>query len=322
MAVMKEAVINGQKPLWKRIWAQRSIQGFALAGMAFLLVFNVMPMVGLIISFKEYRLETGLQGMFTSKWIGFAHFIEFFTEYNFPRLLRNTVMISVLKLIFIFPVPIIFAIALNEVKHAGIKRLVQTSSYLPYFISWVVVSGFCVLFLNTRNGVVNNVLLNIGLIDKPINFLANPGAYWPIAVITGVWKEMGWWAILFLAAITGIDPELYEAAIIDGAGRLARIIHITLPCILPTIMVVLILSIGNLFGGSMGGSNFDQSFLLGNSGNNETSDIIQTYVFRIGLSQGRYDYAAAVGLVQSVVSVVLIFVSNRVSRRLTGSGLY
>jgi putative aldouronate transport system permease protein len=312
---------NG-KPLLKQLWLQRGLQYFALAGIAYLFIFNVIPMVGLIIGFKDYHLETGLPGMFSSPWVGIKHFIEFFTEYNFPRLLRNTVMISVLKLLFTFPVPILFAITLNEVGSRGIKRVVQTASYLPYFISWVVVSGFCVLFLNTRNGIVNQFLAGLGLIEKPFNFLSNPNTYWAMAVITGIWKEMGWWAILFLAAITGIDPQLYEAAIIDGAGRLGRIRHITIPGILPTIMVVLILSIGNLFGGSMGGSNFDQSFLLGNAGNNSASDIIQTYVFRIGLSQGRYDYAAAVGMVQSVVSVLLIFGSNKLSKRLTGSGLY
>jgi putative aldouronate transport system permease protein len=315
-------VSGNQKPFLKRLWLQRSLQGFALAGMAYLFIFNLIPMFGLIISFKDYHLETGLGGMFTSPWVGFKHFIEFFTEYNFPRLLRNTVMISLLKLMFTFPVPIIFAVALNEAGNRGVKRVVQTASYLPYFISWVVVSGFCVLFLNTRNGIVNQLLVNLRFIEKPFNFLANPNIYWAMAVITGIWKEMGWWAILFLAAITGIDPELYEAAIIDGAGRLGRIRHITIPGILPTIMVVLILSIGNLFGGGMGGSNFDQSFLLGNSGNNAASDIIQTYVFRIGLSQGRYDYAAAGGMVQSVISVILIFAANRVSKRITGSGLY
>ncbi|MDR1903859.1 MAG: ABC transporter permease subunit [Treponema sp.] len=317
----KKAALN-EKSLLERLWIQKGMQAFALAGIAYLLVFNVTPMAGLIISFKHYRLETGLWGMFTSPWAGFSHFIEFFSEYNFPMLLRNTVMISLLKLIFTFPVPIIFAIALNEVHSVKIRRIVQTASYLPYFISWVVVSGFCVLFLNTRNGMINSLLLRFGAVEKPVNFLASAGTYWAIAVITGIWKEMGWWAILFLAAIAGIDPELYEAAIIDGAGRFKRILYITIPGILPTIMVVLILSIGNLFGGSMGGSNFDQSFLLGNAGNNAASDIIQTYVFRIGLSQGRYDYAAAVGLLQSIVSVILIFISNNLSKRLTGNGLY
>jgi putative aldouronate transport system permease protein len=310
------------KPFWKRFRLQLGVQCFALAGIVYLIIFNVIPMMGLIISFKEYYFQTGLKGMFTSKWVGFKHFVEFFHEYNFYQLLRNTIAISVLKLVFTFPVPIVFAITLNEVRHLGIKRMVQTASYMPYFISWVVVSGFCVIFLNTQYGIVNTILIKSGIIEKPFNFLANPGIYWGIAVITGIWKEMGWWAILFLAAITGIDPELYEAAIIDGAGRFGRILHITIPCILPTIMIVLILSIGNLFGGSMGGSNFDQSFLLGNSGNRSASDIIQTYVFRIGLSQGRYDYAAAVGMIQSVVSVILIFISNRISKRLTGSGLY
>jgi putative aldouronate transport system permease protein len=312
----------GKKSLMYCLWTQRGIQIFALVGIAYLFIFNIIPMAGLIISFKNYQLQTGLLGMFTSPFVGFKHFKEFFSEYNFPTLIRNTVMISLLKLVFTFPVPIIFAIALNEVENVKIKRVVQTASYLPYFISWVVVSGFCTIFLNTRSGVINQLLLKFGFIKTPINFLANADTYWAIAVITGIWKEFGWWAILFLAAITGIDPQLYEAAIIDGAGRFIRILKITIPGILPTIMVVLILSIGNLFGGSMGGSNFDQSFLLGNPGNNEASDIIQTYVFRIGLSQGRYDYAAAVGFVQSVVSVILIYFSNRISKILTGNGLY
>jgi putative aldouronate transport system permease protein len=319
---MNQTVYLQPKPLWKRIWLQRSIQLFALAGMVYLCVFNVIPMIGLIIGFKEYYFQTGLKGMFTSRWAGVKHFVEFFNEYNFSQLVRNTIAISVLKLVFTFPVPIVFAITLNEVHNTGLKRIIQTASYMPYFISWVVVSGFCVIFLNTQHGLINHILVGLGIFEKPFNFLANPNVYWFLAVVTGIWKEMGWWAILFLAAITGIDPELYEAAIIDGAGRLGRIMHITLPCILPTIMVVLILAIGNLFGGSMGGSNFDQSFLLGNNGNRSASDIIQTYVFRIGLSQGRYDYATAVGMIQSVVSVTLIYISNKVSKKITGSGLY
>lgn len=303
-------------------WKQRNIQVFAWAGMIYLLIFSILPMVGLIIGFKDYKLQDGFVGMFTSEWVGFQYFDEFFHEYNFSSLLRNTVCISLLKMIFTFPVPIIFAVILNEVRNRAIKRIVQTASYLPYFISWVVVSGFCVLFMNTQTGAINTALMNLGFIHEPIRFLSEPNYFWGIAVITGIWKEMGWWTIIFLAAITGVDQSLYEAAVIDGASRMQRIRYITLPSILPTITIVLILSIGNLFGGGMGGSNFDQSYLLGNDANRATSDIIQTYVFRVGLAEGRYAYATAVGMIQSVISVILISISNAVSKKVTGNGLY
>jgi putative aldouronate transport system permease protein len=312
-----EGRVSARKPWWRRFWVQRGLQAFALAGIAYLLVFSVVPMVWLVIGFKDFHLQAGSLGIFTAKWVGFKHFIEFFHEYNFPYLVRNTLAISLLKLVFGFPVPIILAVALNEVKNPGVKRAVQTASYLPYFISWVIVSGFCVIFLNTRNGAVNYALVNLGIFEKPYNFLGSSSVYWAMAVITDVWKSMGWWAILFLAVIAGIDPALYESAIVDGAGRLRRMWHITIPSILPTICVMLILNIGGLFNG-----NFDQSFLLGNGGNRDTSDIIGTYVFRTGLAAGRFDYATAVGMLQSILSVILIFISNRISRKVTGASLY
>ncbi|AEF82743.1 protein LplB [Leadbettera azotonutricia ZAS-9] len=314
---MNNSMKNTEKPWWKRLWVQRGLQAFVFVGIAYLFVFNVIPMVGLIIAFKNYHIQNGLLGMFTGEWVGFKYFIEFFHEYNFSQILRNTVVISLLKLIFGFPVPIILAIALNEVHNRKIKRVIQTASYLPYFISWVIVSGFCVIFLNTRNGAINSVLVGLGILEKPGNFLGGPDFFWTLAVITDVWKSMGWWAILFLAAISGIDPTLYEAAIVDGAGRMSRIWNITIPAILPIITVMMILNIGGLFNG-----NFDQSFLLGNTGNRDTSDIIGTYVFRVGLSEGRFDYATAVGMIQSLMSVLLVFGSNKLSKKLTGSSLY
>jgi putative aldouronate transport system permease protein len=319
---MKAQPTGSQAPFLRRLWAQRSIQIFALSGLVYLFIFNIIPMMGLLMAFEDYQLETGLAGIFSSRWVGFAHFLEFFHEYKLGQLLRNTICISLLKLVFTFPMPIIFAICLSECPEKGFKRLVQTTSYLPYFISWVIVSGFLTLLLNTQNGTFNTLLMTLGIINSPFNFLANAKTYWPMAVLSGMWKEMGWWAILFLAAITGIDPELYDAAKIDGAGRMQRILHVTFPGILPTIMVVLILSMGGLFGGNMGGSNFDQSLLLGNAGNFDTSDIIQTYTFRMGLAQGRYDYATAVGMIQGVISVIMILGSNAFSKKLTGTGLY
>jgi putative aldouronate transport system permease protein len=301
---------------------QRYMQLFVLLGMAFLLVFYYSPMAGIIMAFKDYRIQTGYVGIFTSKWAGFKWFVEFFTDYKFETLVKNTLAISVLKLVFTFPIPILLSIMLNEVRNRKIKRVVQTASYLPYFISWVVVAGFCLQFLSTNDGLVNIALMKLGLTEKGLNLLTGAQYYWGLAVATGAWKEMGWWTIIFLAAIAGVDPSLHEAAVIDGAGRLQRIRHIVLPGIMPTITIVLILAIGNLLGGGMGGSSFEQSLLLGNMGNNETSDIIQSYSFRVGLQQGRYAYATAVGMVQSVISVLLIYFSNLVAKKTTGNSLF
>jgi len=307
----------------KTLKKQCFIQGFVILGMLFLLIFKYIPMFGIVMGFKDYTITMGVKGIFTSKWVGFKHFKEFFTDYNFWPLVRNTTMLSVLKLVFTFPVPILFAILLNEMRSQRFKRFVQTVSYLPHFVSWVVVSGLVVNFLSTDRGVVNNILMAAGLIKKRIEFLSDPDYFWGLAVATDIWKDMGWWAIIFLAAITGIDPCLYEAAEIDGAGRLRKIWHITLPGIKGTITVVLILALGNLFGGGLSGSNFEQAFLLGNPMNSDKSEIIQTYVFEIGLSKGRYAYATAVGLIQSVISLILVFLSNSVLKRLSdGSSLF
>lgn len=286
-----DATRKKQESFAQVFWKQRHMQFFVLLGMAFLLVFYYSPMAGIIMAFKDYRIQSGYLGVFTSKWVGLKWFIEFFTEYKFKTLAVNTLAISFLKLFFTFPIPILLAIMLNEVKSPLIKRVVQTASYLPYFISWVVVAGFCLQFLSTNDGLVNIALIKLGLTEKGLNLLTGPQYFWGLAVMTGAWKEMGWWTIIFLAAIAGVDPSLHEAAVIDGAGRLQRIRHIVLPGIAPTITIVLILAIGNLLGGGMGGSSFEQSLLLGNMGNNETSDIIQTYSFRVGLQQGRYAYA-------------------------------
>jgi putative aldouronate transport system permease protein len=310
-----------KRSISSEFWKQRHMQLLVLLGIAFLLIFSYAPMAGLLMAFKDFKLQMGYAGIFTSRWVGFKWFIEFFTDYKFNQLLRNTLAISLLKLVFTFPVPILFAIMLNEVRKKTFKRIVQTASYLPYFISWVIVAGFCLQFLST-DGVINNMLVALGLTKEPFNFLTGTQYFWGLAVITGMWKDMGWWAIIFLAAIAGVDPALYEAAIIDGAGRLQRIRHITLPSIAPTIMVVLILAIGNLLGGGLGGSSFEQCYLLGNNGNNATSDILQTYGFRVGLSEGRYAYATAIGMVQSVISVILIFSSNFFAKKISNSSLF
>ena len=300
---------------------QLPLQIFVLAGIAYLFVFSIIPMFGIVMAFKDYDIVMGVKGIFTSEWVGLKYFKEFVSDYNFSSLVKNTVGISTLKLIFTFPIPILFAIMLSEMRCLKFKKLVQTCSYLPHFISWVIISGISFQFLSS-SGIINTVLMNFGLIKKPIGFLTNPDLFWGFAVISDLWKEMGWWTIVFLAAIVGVSQDLYEAARIDGAGRLKRIWYITLPCIKSTIVVVLILALGNLFGGGLSGSNFDQSYLMGNSMNHESSQIIQTYVFQVGLASGRYAYATAVGLIQSVISLILIFTSNFVSKKISGAGLF
>jgi len=309
----------------KKFLAQRYLQLFAILGTVFLIVFCYAPMTGIIIAFKDYKVSTGFAGFFTSKWAsnnGMKHFIDLFKSSAFPMVMRNTIVLSLLKLIFSFPAPILFAIALNEVRNAKIKRVVQTVSYLPHFISWVVVYGLVFTFLNTSTGVINRVLVENNIISQPIEFLASPDYFWALAVITDVWKELGWWSIIFLAAMAGIDQNLYEAAKVDGASRLRCIWHITLPSIKGTIMVVLILSVGSLMTGGLGGSNFEQSFLMGNKVNYEKSAVLGYFIYETGLVNLRYSYATAAGLFQSMISLVLVFITNTLSKKTTGYGLF
>lgn len=309
-----------QKSKWQLMWKQRWFQACVLLGIVFLLFFHYLPMVGIIIAFKNYRLSGGILGMFTSPWVGLKHFQDFFKDPMFGKLMWNTIVLSITKMVFMFPLPIFLAVVFSETHSPKVKRVVQTASYLPYFVSWVIVAGFCTILLSTSNGVINDIFKAIK--GYPLNLLTSPEYFLPIAVISAIWKETGWWTIIFLAAIAGIDPGLYDAAKIDGANRLQRIRHITLTSIRPTITVVLILALGNLLGGGLSGSNFEQSYLLGNSANADTAQIIQVYVLQQGLAQGRYSYAAAAGLFQSIISVVLIFSSNFIAKKTSGEGLF
>ncbi|MDQ0901166.1 MULTISPECIES: sugar ABC transporter permease [unclassified Paenibacillus] len=306
----------------KRFQNQLPFQLFVWVGLVFLLIFSYIPMFGIIIAFKNYKISTGIEGIFTSSWAGLTHFKELINDYNFPMLVRNTLVLSLLKIIFSYPIPILFAILLSEVKHVFLKRFVQTVSYLPHFVSWVVVTGIAYSFFSSGFGIINYLLQSLHLVDKPLDILTNPDAFWGLAVSTAIWKEAGWWTIIFLAALAGIDPSLYEAAEIDGAGRLKRILYITLPGLKNASIVVLILTIGSMLGGGLVGSNFEQAMLLGNTLNSEKSQIIQTYAFTIGLAQGRFSFATAIDLMQSVISVMLIFTSNAIAKRVSGTGLF
>lgn len=306
------------KKSFKLAKKQKTIQLFVLMGVVFLFFFNVVPMFGLRIAFAEYKITAGVKGFFTGEFVGLKYFKEFVFDYKFIPLMKNTLSISFLKLILSFPLPIFFAIILNETRNMFVKRIVQTVSYLPHFISWVIVSGLLFSFFSTTSGVINEMFMKIGLIKEPLDILTNPNSYYGLAALSEVWKETGWSAIIYLAAISSIDPSLYESAQIDGAGRLERIFYITLPSIRGTISILLILSIGSL----LSAAGFEQSMLLGNSMNISSSEIIQTYIYKIGLGQGRYSYAAAAGLFQSVISLLLVLSANAFSRKFADTSLF
>jgi putative aldouronate transport system permease protein len=299
----------------KHFRTQWLLQVIVLIGFAYILVFCYIPMVGLINSFNNFDPLLGLAGFVTSPWVGLDWFNEFFADPNCWQIIRNTVVLNFLKLIFSFPIPILLALCINEIAHLRWKKIVQTVSYLPYFISWVVVSGILFQFFDPTSGIINQLRAAMGL--KAVSILASSSAFWPMAVLSDIWKNAGWGSIIFLAAIAGVDPTLYEAAIVDGAGRIKRIIHITLPAIRGTIVVLLILNLGSLFTGS-----FDQGYLLGNNANYSTSEILPVYSLRMGLAQGRFSFATAIGLLQSVITLILVFSSNAISRKTAKVGLF
>lgn len=307
--------------LGRDLWRQRFYHLIALAGVIFIFFISYASLFGLQIAFRDYKVSQGFDGIFHAQWVGLKHFKEFFMDANFPRVMKNTIGLSLLKLLFGIPAPIIFAIMLSEMRYKKTKKLVQTISYLPHFLSWVIVAGILNVFLaSTKGGLINSLLLKAGFIEKPIGFMTNPSYFWAICVISDTWKEFGWWAIVYISAISAVDPALYEAMSMDGAGRLQKIWHLTLPAIKGTIGVVIIISLGNLFTGGMSGSNFDQAFLLGNAMTTSTSEILPTYVYKMGILTNRFSYATAVGLFQAIVSMILVFGSNALSSKLSDDG--
>jgi len=283
-------------------------------GIIFMFVFNFIPMYGVIIAFKDYSIITGI---LEAPWAGFRHFEAFLTSRSFYNALRNTLGINILGLVVGFPVPIIFALFLYELRSQAFKKFTQTVSYLPHFLSWVVYGGLIISLLSTETGAVNNLLLRTGLIHQPIFFLGEPQYFWGIAVLTNITKTLGWSAILYLAAIAGVDPQLHEAGVIDGAGRFQRMWHITLPSIGGTVFILLIFTISNMLNWG-----FDQIWMLQNALNVSTSEIIDTYVYKVGLQQLRFSYAAAVGLMRSVVAVILLLFANWFAGRVADRSLF
>ena len=286
----------------------------ALVGISWFFVFKYIPMIGIVISFQDYRPWTGILG---SEWVGFEHFIRFFNSYYFFRLLRNTLIISLGKILFGMPIPIIFALLLNEVRNKTFKKVVQTVTYFPHFLSWVVVGGLAIALLSPSDGPVNAIRAALGL--ESIYYMIEPEYFRPLLIGTSVWKGFGWNSILYLAAITTIDPQLYEAAEIDGASRLQRVFRITLPHLVPIAVLLLTLSLGRIL-------NEDFNQILMFMGNNaqlyEVGDVLETYVYREGLLNANYSFAAAVGLFKGFVGLGLVMTFNWVARKLGQTALW
>ncbi len=300
-------------PLVRRFRGQLQLQLMTLPGLLFLAIFAYLPMISLIIAFQDFKI---LQGYFGSQFVGLKHFAWALTDPEFYPAFRNTALLSLYGLVIGFPVPIMLALLINEIPHTGFRRVVQTTSYLPHFISYVVTAALFILLLD-RRGIVNDVLLAVGLIDEPVLLWTKPEYWRLLATLVNVWKGMGWSAILYLAAIAGIDEQLYEAAIIDGAGRLRRAWRITLPNMTGIIAVLLILNMGGLVRASL-----DTSYLLGNLFTRETSYVLEYYTLEMGLELGRYSFATAIGLMQSLLAMILVVITNWLSGRLTGRSLF
>lgn len=291
----------------RRLWRNRYVYLMVLPVTAYFLVYRYWPMTWLSIAFYDYKLLLGLSG---SKFIGLQNFKDFFLGSSFLRTIGNTVILNVYSLLFVFPSPIIFSLLLNEVRQPKLKRSIQTITYLPYFISTVVLVGMISSLLSPTSGLFAYLFKALGL--TPIYFLGEPGFFRAINVLSGMWQTTGWNAVVYLAALTAIDPQLYEAAVADGAGRLRRMWHISLPGIRNTIVILFILRIGDLLG-----ANMEKVLLLQNDLNLSVAELLPTYIYKVGLVNAKYSFATAVGLFNSVVSLALVLLANWFSRRVS-----
>jgi putative aldouronate transport system permease protein len=293
----------------KRYWM---LYIFLLPGIADVLIFRYIPMYGLQIAFKDYKVRYGIWG---SQWVGLLHFQRFIETVNFWQIIRNTVMISVTSLIFGFPVPIILAFMIHELRSNSYRKFVQMITYMPHFISMVAIVGLIKLFTERSTGLINLLRINMGY--EGISFMTEPSAFIPIYVISGIWQEAGWGTIIYLAALAGIDVDMLDAAEVDGVTRFQRILYLYFPTILPTIIILMILNVGSILN-----VGFEKVFLMQNDLNLEVSEVISTYVYRWGLLNGRYSYTTAIGLFNSVVNCILLVVVNQISRRVSHTSLW
>lgn len=313
-SLMPYAENTRRKQWFTTLYNQRYLFLMSVPFIIWLVIFSYVPIWGWIMAFQNYipGLSFGEQ-----EWVGLKYFGQLFADPRFYVVLKNTFIMAVLQVVlsgFVFP--ILFALFLNEVFHIKFKRLIQTVSYLPHFVSWVVVASIFMQMLSPESGIINNVLTSLNLVEKPVHFMAKPEYFYWLVTIIDIWKEMGWNAIIFLAAISGIDPELYEAATVDGAGRWRRIWHITLPGIRSTTIVLVIMSVGHMM--QMG---IDKQLLLGNPLVIDRAEVLGIYALNYGLYMQRFGFGTAVGIFQSVVSITLLLTTNFISKKMTNEGL-
>lgn len=283
-----------------------------LPAFIYLLIFNYLPMYGIQIAFKDYKAVQGISG---SEWVGFKHFITFFQVYYSQRLFANTLLLNIYELIFGFPIPIILAIMVNNLRNKHFKKLTQTVIYVPHFISTVVLAGMLYIFLSPTNGIINHLITWLG--GESIYFMNEEKWFRPIYIISGIWQGSGWGSILYIAALTGIDTQLYEAATIDGASKFQKILNIDIPHIIPTATMMLILNCGSLL------SSSTQKILLFQTGGNiAKSDVIGTYVYTVGLGNGQFSYTAAIGLFINILNFIMIIIANTISKRMDGETMF
>ncbi len=283
-----------------------------IPGLLFFLVFCYGPMYGLVIAFQDYY---PLKGVSQSEWVGFKHFQKLFTDPFFLSVLKNTLIISFYKILICFPAPIILCLALNEIKNVKFKKFAQSVSYLPHFISWVVVSGIIIEFLSPSRGPINIILQELGI--EPVFFVAEPKYFRGVLVLSDLWKSIGWGSIVYLAAVTGVDPTLYEAAEMDGAGRIKKIIHVTLPALVPIITVMFIMESGKVLNDS-----FEQVYNFLTPSTYEVGDVISTFVYRMGIQKMQYSFTTAVDLFKNVVSFILVMLTNYIARKTNDYALW
>ncbi|MDQ1913515.1 ABC transporter permease subunit [Paenibacillus sp. GD4] len=300
------------KLLWPRIWKDRYLLLLGLPGLLFFLLFKYVPMLGLYMAFVDF---SPFMGIWESPWAGLQHFERIFEDKEIVRVLWNTLSISFLQIFFAFPVPILLALMLNELRNQVYKRIIQSVIYLPHFLSWVVVIGICILFLR-GDGLIND-LLHQWFGWEAVPFLTNASYFKPLVVLQVIWKEAGWGTIIFLAALAGVNPQLYEAAVMDGAGRFRQMWHITLPAIRSTIVILLILRLGHVLD-----SGFEQIFLMINPFNMEAGNVLDTYVFYKGIQQSDYSFATAVGLFKGSIGLILVMSANYAAKRFGEDGIY
>ncbi len=303
---------NKRSALFQSLKRDKWLYLLAAPGLLYFLLFKYLPMWGVLIAFQDYQ---PFLGFWHSEWVGLDNFKFFFQSPDFLRLFKNTLILSFLNLVLVFPLPIIVALMLNELKNALIKRGIQTLIYVPHFISMVVVTSMTYVFFTTSGGYINEIVKNVT--GHTIPFLTDPQWFRPLIIIQTVWQTTGWSTIIILAALTGVNSELYEAAMMDGAGRWRQLWHITLPAIRSTIVILLILKLGHFLD-----NGFEHIYLMSNSLNRSVADVFDTYVYYIGLTSGQFSFATAVGLFKSVISIILVLGANKLAKKFGEEGLY